>query len=243
MNVLDLFSGIGGFSSALNEPECEPSPSAKSIPIAEKSSRSTGQMSRSTKISLRENSRRRSRHRCGGFPCQDSPCRSAPDLPDCVLDYGGGFCEPFAWYDRVRIVENVATLLGRGMGKFSETWPRSGMTGVGLHTGERHWCPTRPRPSLDCYRRSCQAKHAEPVDVEMAGLSALTSYAAGRRLAQRQGLLTRRESETPQLRHLVNGMICPTWAEQFMGPQSGAPIRAPAMPSSRKSPKSSAGQS
>jgi hypothetical protein len=23
--------------------------------------------------------------------------------------------------------------------------------------------------------------------------------------------------QTPQLRHLVNGMICPTWAEQFMG--------------------------
>jgi len=37
MNVLDLFSGIGGFSLGL-ERECEPSPSAKSIPIADVSS-------------------------------------------------------------------------------------------------------------------------------------------------------------------------------------------------------------
>ena len=34
MNVLDLFSGIGGFSLGLERAECEPAPSAKSIPIA-----------------------------------------------------------------------------------------------------------------------------------------------------------------------------------------------------------------
>jgi hypothetical protein len=51
------------------------------------------------------------------------------------------------------------------------------------------------------------------------------------------------KSQTPQ-RHLVNGMICPAWAEQFMGfPIGWTELKRSAMPSSRRSPNSSAGPS
>jgi hypothetical protein len=67
---------------------------------------------------------------CGGFPCQDIS----------VAGTGAGLAGARSglWSDYARligelgpsyvVVENVSALLARGLGPFSQTWPRSGMT-------------------------------------------------------------------------------------------------------------------
>jgi hypothetical protein len=107
--------------SDLNEPECEPSRSARSIPSAGASSPSTGQMSPAMTTcepspptaSGRWNFRRCI---CGGFPCQDisqrrkrwASRRTKRPMVENTPNY---------WRASTRfvIVENVAALLGRGL--------------------------------------------------------------------------------------------------------------------------------
>lgn len=58
---------------------------------------------------------------------------SAPELPDPVLDSGGNWCEPFAWYDRSTSSWRTWQLsLVEGWELFLETWPRAGMTRNGI---------------------------------------------------------------------------------------------------------------
>jgi hypothetical protein len=69
----------------------------------------------------------------------DSPVRtfptpaSAPELPEPVLDSGGQWCVPFAWYDRATQLWRTWQLCLDGeWAEFSETWPRAGMTRNGI---------------------------------------------------------------------------------------------------------------
>ena len=144
MRVLDYSAASADSASASNEPECEPSPSAKSTPIAGASSPSTGQMSLFSETSraltaealadavgVRQLQSARARVLragdglatsgfdviCGGFPCQDIS----------VAGKGAGIdgARSGLWSEYARIigevrpryviVENVAALLGRGL--------------------------------------------------------------------------------------------------------------------------------
>jgi hypothetical protein len=122
VNVLDLFSGIGGFSLGLERAGmrtvafCEIDPSARKV-LA-----STGRASRSSMTSAPSTMQEAmpvlsavaSLARTLASKCSWGECAG---LPANVRDSGGSYYEPFAWYDRdFAIVENVAALLGRGMG-------------------------------------------------------------------------------------------------------------------------------
>jgi site-specific DNA-cytosine methylase len=119
MNVLDLFSELAASASGLNEPECEPSRSARSTLRREPSSPSIGQTSPAPTTSPLENSTSGEADViCGGFPCQDISTAGA----------GAGLAGERSglWRELLRairvvrpryaIVENVAALLSRGMG-------------------------------------------------------------------------------------------------------------------------------
>jgi hypothetical protein len=121
--------------SDLNEPECEPSRSARSIPIADVSSPSAGQALKSTRTLRREALSEVKRMSSQ----QVSPAKmfrsleTAPDLPASVLDYTGTSFEPFAWYDQEsRCWRTWQRCLIEGWTKLSEIWPRSGMTRNGI---------------------------------------------------------------------------------------------------------------
>jgi hypothetical protein len=70
----------------------------------------------------------------GGFPCQD--ISDAGGRAGLAGERSGLWRELLRAIRLVRplyaIVENVAALLGRGMGTVLETWPRSGMTRSGI---------------------------------------------------------------------------------------------------------------
>jgi DNA (cytosine-5)-methyltransferase 1 len=56
-----------------------------------------------------------------------------PDLPESVQASGGWSAEPFAWYDHgSRCWRTWQRCLIEGWGKYSEAWPRSGMTRNGI---------------------------------------------------------------------------------------------------------------
>ncbi len=67
-------------------------------------------------------------------PARTSPTlASAPELPEPVLDSGGQWCVPFAWYDRAtQSWRTWQRCLGGEWAEFSETWPRAGMTRNGI---------------------------------------------------------------------------------------------------------------
>ena len=69
-----------------------------------------------------------------GFPARTSPTlASAPELPEAVLDSGGQWCVPFAWYDRAtQLWRTWQRCLGGEWTEFLETWPRAGMTRNGI---------------------------------------------------------------------------------------------------------------
>ena len=78
---------------------------------------------------------------CGGFPCQDI---SVAGRGAGLAGERSGLWSEFARLigeirPRYAIVENVAALLGRGLRRFSETWPRSGMMRVALHSRFGRW--------------------------------------------------------------------------------------------------------
>jgi hypothetical protein len=69
----------------------------------------------------------------------DSPARTsalpaeAPALPAAVPLSGGGYAEPFAWYDRnTQSWRTWQRCLIEGWTLYAETWPRSGMTRSGI---------------------------------------------------------------------------------------------------------------
>lgn len=73
------------------------------------------------------------------FSAEDSPARTsrtqvnAPEYPGSVLDSGGIWCAPFAWYDRSSSSWRTwQRCLDGEWEPFSGTWPRAGMTRNGI---------------------------------------------------------------------------------------------------------------
>lgn len=121
--------------SDLNGLECEPSRSARSIPLAVPCSLSTGQTSPATTTSQLGNSEReKPTSSVVASPAKTSAAlASAPDWPASVLDSGGNCYEPFAWYDQsTRSWRTWQRCLVEGWELFSGTWPRSGRMRNGI---------------------------------------------------------------------------------------------------------------
>ena len=156
MRVLVPFSGIGGFSLALNEPECEPSPSAKSIRSAGGCSRGTGQMFPATTTSNSYWGASCRRWNIATSSAADSPARtSRPQARAQALPARSGLWKEYARIigevrPRYAIIENVAALLHRGLWRRSLRPIRARVRcGMALYSSFRRWCASPTRPDLD----------------------------------------------------------------------------------------------
>jgi hypothetical protein len=132
VNVLDLFSGIGGFSLGLERAGmrtvafCEVNEWCRRL--LKKHWPSVPILKDVTKLGIEPMS-----------SWEDSPAKTlatqadAPALPDHVPLYGGGYAEPFAWFDQSTLSWRTwQRCLVTGWTLFAETWPRSGMTRNGI---------------------------------------------------------------------------------------------------------------
>jgi DNA (cytosine-5)-methyltransferase 1 len=197
MNVLDLFSGIGGFSLGLERAGMRTVAFCEIDPYCQRVLRKHWpDVPCHGDITTREFYEGEADIIAAGFPCQDISTAGA----------GAGLAGKRSglWRELLRaiclvrprhaIVENVAMLLGRGMGEIlgdlaeignDTEWHCIPASAIGApHVRDRIWIVTNP---------DGKAEHAGAVDAEMASLSSAIPDAAGGRLAQRQGLLTRRQ--------------------------------------------------
>ena len=215
---------------ASNKPECEPSPSAKSTPDCQSVLR---QHWPDVHVFGDVRELRFGRHLprpgadnidviCGGFPCQDI------SLAGKGAGIEGGRSGLWREYARIIgevrpryvIVENVAALLGRGFHEFSGTWPRSGLMRNGI---------------------AYQLPPLVPLTDEIG--SGLWPTPQAQDFKSGTGYSHNGKSQTPQLRHLLGGLLNPTWVEWLMGfPLGWTALEASAMQSFRRSPKSSGGR-
>ena len=138
LRVLDLFSGIGGFSLGLERTGgfetvafCEINPYASEVlkqwwpdvPNIKGGVYALNSLLKRARTFSLPASRVRT------FLLQDG----APDLPAPVRDSFGHSCEPFAWFDqKSRSWKTWQRCLVEGWETFSDTWPRSGMTRNGI---------------------------------------------------------------------------------------------------------------
>jgi hypothetical protein len=138
LRVLDLFSGIGGFSLGLERTGgfetvafCEINPYASkvlrkwwpSIPNFSPGIVALNSLLTRVRMSSRQDSRARISHSLA----------LAPDLPENVRDSSGRYYEPFAWFDpKSRSWRTWQRCLVEGWEVFSGTWPRSGMMRSGI---------------------------------------------------------------------------------------------------------------
>jgi hypothetical protein len=138
LRVLDLFSGIGGFSHGMEKAGgfktvafCEIDPYASKVleqqwpdvPNFHHGIYALNSLLRKVPTSLRRASHART------YPL----LATAPDLPAAVPDSSGRYYEPFAWFDpQARCWRTWQRCLVEGWEIFSGTWPRSGMTRSGI---------------------------------------------------------------------------------------------------------------
>jgi DNA (cytosine-5)-methyltransferase 1 len=198
MNVLDLFSGIGGFSLGLERAGmrttgfCEIDAFCRRVirqhwphvPIYHDIRELRGNAVGPVDVV------------CGGFPCQDI---SLAGKGAGMAGQRSGLWSEYARIvgelrPRYVIVENVAALLHRGLDvvlgdlatlRFDAEWHCIPACAIGApHVRDRVW--------IIAYADG-EAEHAVPVDAEMAGLPPAVADTAGRGLAFRQRLLTRRQ--------------------------------------------------
>lgn len=137
VRVLDLFSGIGGFSLGLERAGFE------TVGFCEIDNYASGVLKRWWSAvpnekrgiialnALLKRARTSSRQ---GFPVRTYPSLAeAPALPEPVQDSSGHYFEPFAWFDqKARCWRTWQRCLVEGWEIFSGTWPRSGMTRNGI---------------------------------------------------------------------------------------------------------------
>lgn len=239
---------------------CEPSPSAKSIPTASECSPNDGQVSLSTVI-------------LGRFaPAQQtlfaeaSPAKTSasqgkePDSQDSAAAYGQSKPELLAKYDRASRSWRTSQLcLVEGLAKFSATWPRSGMTRSGTAYQLQPLAPLTdetesgllPTPAARDWKGSVKGSKlierqsmSRGVSLEevlrrrcLPTPSAGNSHSAGR-LDEWGGANIFRGMDIGRL-HLN-----PSFVEEIMGfPTEWTACAASVTQSSRRSRKSSAGQS
>ena len=169
MNVLDLFSGIGGFSLGLERAgfktvafcEIEPFPRAilkehwPDVPCYEDVRTLTAQQLRADGISVDVI--------CGGFPCQDISAAGRQAGIE-VGTRSGLWSEIVRLSGELRpryvIVENVAALLSNGMGRvlgdlaalgYDAEWHCIPASAVGApHRRDRVWIVAYPRHGFSC---------------------------------------------------------------------------------------------
>jgi len=160
---------------------------------------------------------------------EDSPAKisatqaDAPAFPDHVPLYGGGYAEPFAWFDQSTLSWRTwQRCLVTGWTLFAETWPRSGM----MRNGIAYRLPTlAPATSETEYGLSV----TDPTPRAQGSSNAGGSNA--KKKALKNG-------------NYVTGRMNPAHQEWLMGfPIGHTEIEFSATRSSRKSRKSSAGQS
>lgn len=137
MNVLDLFSGIGGFSLGLERA------GMRTVAFCEIDEYSNGVLRKWWPTIDRweagiEGLNALLRKALMSSP-QGSPARTyhslekVPDLPAAVRDSSGIYFEPFAWFDHdMRCWRTWQRCLVEGWTKYAGTWPRSGMTRNGI---------------------------------------------------------------------------------------------------------------
>jgi hypothetical protein len=118
-------------TSASSEPGCESPGNAKPTSSAAESSLATGPESPATPTCA--SSVEPVDLLCGGFPCQDiSLAGKGAGIDGARSGLWGEYARLVGELrPRYVIVENVAALLARGLGRVLETWPRSGMTRSG----------------------------------------------------------------------------------------------------------------
>jgi hypothetical protein len=137
MNVLDLFSGIGGFSLGLERA------GMRTVAHCEIDEYSNGvlrkwwpETDRWTVgiVGLNALLRRVLMSSPQGSPAKTfHSLAKVPALPEPVRDSSGTFFEPFAWYDHgSRCWRTWQRCLVEDWTKFAGTWPRSGMTRNGI---------------------------------------------------------------------------------------------------------------
>ena len=127
MRVLDLFSGIGGFSLGLE------SAGMKTVAFCEvekwccavlkKNWPKVQNLGDITRILSVEDSLVRT----------SALAENAPELPDDALVYGNTYAKPSAWYSRnTQSWRTWQRCAEGGWKRYVETWPRSGMTRNGI---------------------------------------------------------------------------------------------------------------
>jgi hypothetical protein len=188
LKVLDLFSGIRSAASVsdLNEPECAPSRSARSNPIAAPSSPSTGRASHVTTTL---------QHSTISLPtctpsAPDSPAKTpASDRPNGVgvlalraseLDFGERSSDWLLTYDPdFSCWKTYQVSFLPGLDVFSETWPRSGM----MQSGVAFLHP----------------RSVSPIDVTASGLLPTPAARDFRDISKGQAFLSQRSWHSPSL--------------------------------------------
>jgi hypothetical protein len=227
LRVLDLFSGIGGFSLGLER---------------------TGGFRTVAFCEVNEFCRRILRKHWPGVPILEDVTRigiepiscaegshvrtlvtpaEAPVLPAPVLVSGVGYAVPFAWFDPyTRSWRTWQRCLTEGWAEFSETWPRSGMTRNGI----AYQLPTLAFPTLGIASGLLPTIGAnESKGSQRRRYRTSTEYRGAK---MSEGL---RSGETDPI------YTNPGFAEQAMGYEKDWTLSE--TPSSRKSPKSSAKRS
>mgnify|MGYP003327774037 CR=1 FL=1 len=241
---------------ALNErADLKPSPSARLRTTQDECSQSTGltcpAIKTSTRPSLSAAWRTWLRQ---AFPARTyHSLEQVPDFPAHVQVFGGRYAEPFAWYDHgTRCWRTWQRCLIEDWARYSEAWPRSGMTRNGI---AYRLPPLVPRMS------GTECGSLLPTLTATGNLlsPAMQKWPRHRRLAT----LTKRDGRTlkggqdrpnrtggPSLLQQMldqgyeSGRLNPRWCEWFMGyPQKWTLLKRLETQSSRKSPSSSAARS
>ena len=298
MNVLDLFSGIGGFCLGLERAGmrtvafCEIDPYCRrvlakhwpDVPVyddvrtltAARLMADATAWRRSTRTSRRATERIANGEQrtgpstercgidviCGGFPCQDISVAGKG------AGIGGERSGLWSEYARIIgevrpryvIVENVAALLGRGLERvlgdlaalgYDAEWHCIPASAVGApHRRDRVWIVAYARATT-----GMTTAQGDECDQQAMDLRISRRTIGGPR---RRAATIARDSSTQYVRgtgngtrtgrqvawRAIGGSLNPTWVEWLMGFPLGWTVCEPsATPSSRKSPKSSDGQS
>ena len=246
------------------EPGCVPLPSAKSTPTAADCSPSDGQASLFSMMSdsSPEIGSGLLRSYAEAFHARTSarPARVSA-LAVNARDYGANTPVLLASFDRATSSwKTLTTSLFEGLESFSETWPRSGMTRNGTAYLLRPLVPiigeivsgSLPTPTAQGVSRltSAGGSNARKKWAKMLPTITAHDYRGGCKpeRSERMREQSARGLDLPSVLRLLfpnsTGLVRPSWAEARMGyPIGWTECTLSATPSSRKSRKSSGGQS
>ena len=233
--------------SASNEPECEPLHSVRSTHSAAACSRHWPEVPCHDDVRTITKPEAHVDVICGGFPCQDiSLAGAGAGLAGARSDSTGNSFEPFAWYDRAtQSWRTWQRCLVEGWERFSQTWPRSGMTrnGIAFRRAPLVHSTTEIEFGL---LPILEASNTKAIALRSAGRSPRNWLKPLPTLTKRDWRSGKGKTQTergrttgPSMAEVANGPLNPTWCEWFMGfPRGWTELQLSAMPSSRKSRKS-----